>query len=100
MLCGRPRQHSHLQYSILHDLRCTPQPGSRQATYLVVSSRWIRLAPRVPAIILIMCLPLMHLTGSTWCGLATIIVYVVFLWESFAGLEKDWRWFEPKDEEE
>jgi hypothetical protein len=28
------------------------------------------------------------------------IVYVVFLWESFAGLEKDWRWFEPKDEEE
>jgi hypothetical protein len=67
---------------------------------LVVSSRWIRLAPRIPAVVLIMCLPLMHLTGSRWCGLAFIIVYIVFLWETFAGLEKGWRWVEPRDEEE
>jgi len=65
---------------------------------LVVSSRWLRILPRVPAIALIMCLPLMHLNGSSWCGLACIVVYAVFLWETFAGLEKGWMWLEPKDE--
>ncbi len=67
---------------------------------LVVNSRWIRLAPRVPAIALIMCLPLMNLTGSSWCGLACIVTYVVFLWEVFAGMEKDWKWLQPKDNED
>jgi ABC-type Fe3+ transport system permease subunit len=66
---------------------------------LVINSRWIRLLPRIPAIVLIMCLPLMHLTGSEWCGLACIVVYVVFMWETFAGLEKGWMWLEPKDED-
>jgi hypothetical protein len=59
---------------------------------LVVNSRWIRLAPRVPAVVLIMCLPLMNLSGSSWCGFATIIIYAIFLWETYAGLERGWRW--------
>jgi hypothetical protein len=67
---------------------------------LVINSRWLRLGARVPAIIVIMCLPLMNLSGSSWCGLATIVIYVVFLWEAFAGLEKDWKWFQPKDHED
>jgi len=65
---------------------------------LVISSRWLRILPRIPAIVLIMCLPLIHLNGSEWCGLACIVVYAVFLWETFAGMEKGWRWLEPKDE--
>jgi len=67
---------------------------------LVVDSRWIRLAPRVPAIVLIMCLPLMDLSGSAWCGFACIVIYAVFLWETYAGLEKDWKWIQTKDEVE
>lgn len=67
---------------------------------LVVDSRWIRLAPRVPAIVLIMCLPLMNLSGSAWCGFACIVIYVVFLWEAFAGLEKDWKWIQTEGEVE
>jgi hypothetical protein len=65
---------------------------------LVINSRWIRVAPRFPAMALILCLPLMQLSGSSWCGLASLVIYVVFLWEQYAGLEKDWRWFQPKEE--
>lgn len=75
------------------------RPLDRRNT-LVINSRYIRLAPRIPAIVLIMCLPLIHnLTGSLWCGGASIILAIVYIWESFAGLEKDWKFFEPKDEE-
>jgi len=67
---------------------------------LVVNSRYIRLAPRIPAIVLIMCLPLIHnFTGSSWCGGASIILALVYMWESFAGLEKDWKFFQPKGED-
>jgi hypothetical protein len=67
---------------------------------LVINSRWIRLAPRIPATVAIMCLPLIKdLTGSSWCGGVTLTVYAVFLWELVAGLEKDWKFFQPKDEE-
>jgi hypothetical protein len=65
---------------------------------LVINSRWIRLAPRIPAIVLIMCLPLFHLSGWSWCGLAPLILYIVFLWEFFAGMERGWKWFESKAE--
>jgi hypothetical protein len=67
---------------------------------LVINSRWIRLAPRFPAVVLIMCLPLIkNLTGSAWCGGACVVLWLVYLWETFAGLEKDWKFFQPKDEE-
>jgi hypothetical protein len=75
--------------------RSLDKPGT-----LVISSRWVRLAPRGPAIVLIMCLPLFHISGSTWCGTACLIVYAEFLWEWFGGLEKDWKWLEPKYEAE
>lgn len=66
---------------------------------LVVNSRLIRLAPRLPATALIICLPLIpNITGSIWCGAVVSLLYGVFLWEWMAGLERDWKFFEPKDE--
>lgn len=68
---------------------------------LIVNSRWIRLAPRVPAIAVLICLPLFdNLSGAGWCGGVTTTLYVVFLWEYFAGMEKNWTVMEPKDGEE
>jgi hypothetical protein len=66
---------------------------------LVVSSRWVRLAPRIPVIVVIVCLPLIkNLNGSSWCGGAVVVLYLLFTWEWLAGLEKNWTFFEPKDE--
>ena len=67
---------------------------------LLVNSRWIRLAPRIPGIILIVCLPLIKsLNAGTWCGAVASILYGVFLWEWMAGMEKDWKILEPKSED-
>jgi hypothetical protein len=67
---------------------------------LVINSRWIRVAPRIPAIVVIMCLPLVeNLAGQTWCGAVSFTLWLVFLWEMITGLEKGWKFFEPKDEE-
>lgn len=66
---------------------------------LLVNSRWVRLAPRIPAIIIIVCLPLLDgLTGSSWCGSVIVILCHVFFWEWIAGLEKYWKFLEPKQE--
>jgi hypothetical protein len=65
---------------------------------LLINSRWIRLAPRLPAVALIICLPLIpNLDAGIWCGAATSTLYVVFLWEWIAGLEKNWKLIEPKE---
>ena len=66
---------------------------------LVINSRLIRIAPRLPAIILILCLPLMpRMNGGNWCGVVVTVLYAVFMWEWVAGLEKDWQLFERKEE--
>jgi hypothetical protein len=65
---------------------------------LIVNSRWLRLAPRVPAIAIICCLPLFpHMSSTLWCGAATSILYVIFLWEWMSGMERDWKVLEPKE---
>lgn len=64
---------------------------------LFVSSRWIRMAPRLPAIALIVCLPLFQsLDAGSWCGVATSILYAVFLFEWMAGMERNWQVLEPR----
>ncbi|CZR61497.1 uncharacterized protein PAC_11394 [Phialocephala subalpina] len=64
---------------------------------LLVNSRRIRMAPRLPAIALIVCLPLFKsLNAGSWCGVSTSILYVVFLWEWMAGMERNWQILEPK----
>jgi hypothetical protein len=66
---------------------------------LVINSRLLRIAPRLPATIFIICLPLIPgMNGGNWCGAAVSLLYIIFLWEWLAGLERDWRFFEPKDE--
>jgi hypothetical protein len=66
---------------------------------LVINSRLIRIAPRLPATILIICLPLIpSMNGGTWCGAVVSVLYGVFMWEWIAGLERDWKIFESKDE--
>lgn len=66
---------------------------------LVVNSRLLRLAPRLPATVAIICLPLFkNMSGAAWCGAAIIIVYFLFLFESYAGMERNWKFFESKEE--
>jgi len=66
---------------------------------LVVNSRWIRMAPRIPIIAIICCLPLIKtITVSRWFGIVVCLLYVVFWWEWIAGLERNWQMLEPKDE--
>ncbi|KUJ19158.1 uncharacterized protein LY89DRAFT_683088 [Mollisia scopiformis] len=66
---------------------------------LLINSRWIRLAPRLPAVALIICLPLFKsLTAGAWCGASISILYGVFLWEWMAGMERNWQLIEPKEE--
>ena len=66
---------------------------------LVINSRLIRIAPRLPATVIIVCLPFIPgVDGSTWCSGAVSLIYCVFLWEWCGGLEKDWKVFESKYE--
>jgi ABC-type Fe3+-siderophore transport system permease subunit len=67
---------------------------------LLVNSRWVRLTPRIPGMAAIMCLPLFKsVTGAgTWCGAAVVTLYIIFFWEWVAGLERDFKFFEGKDE--
>lgn len=68
---------------------------------LIINSRWIRLAPRIPALAVICCLPLSeHLSGAGWCGGVTTTLYAVFLWEWIAGMERNWKLLEPIAESE
>lgn len=66
---------------------------------LVVNSRWVRLAPRLPGIAIIACLPLFDaIKGSRWCAGALVVLWALFLWEWIAGLERGWEFFEGRDE--
>ena len=66
---------------------------------LVINSRLLRLLPRLPATIFIICLPLLpRMEGGTWCGAAVSVLYGVFMWEWYGGLERDWTFFERKDD--
>jgi len=64
---------------------------------LLVNNRYIRLAPRLPVIVFIALLPLIKdMTGTWWCGMVVWALYALFFWELVAGLEKDWKFVEPK----
>lgn len=68
---------------------------------LVINSRLLRLAPRFPATVIIICLPLFkNMSGAVWCGAAVSILYIIFCFETFAGMERDWRFLEPKNEQD
>ncbi len=57
------------------------------------------MAPRLPAIAFIVCLPLFRsMDAAHWCGAATAILYGVFLWEWFVGMERNLKVLEPKGE--
>lgn len=46
----------------------------------------------------VICLPLFeNMNGGTWCGIAIIICYVLFLFESIAGMERNWKVVEPRE---
>jgi hypothetical protein len=65
---------------------------------LLINSRLIRLAPRLPAILVIVCLPMFKgMDGGTWCGVAVLICYTLFTFESIAGMERNWTLFEPRE---
>jgi len=67
---------------------------------LIINSRLIRLAPRVPAIVVICCLPLIDgLSGGAWTGGAASILYIVYTWEWIASLEKGFTLYEKRPED-
>jgi len=66
---------------------------------LVINSRILRLSVRLPAIVAIVCLPLFPtLSSSSWTGGAVTTLYIVFMFEWVAGLERNWRLVEPRDQ--
>lgn len=76
--------------------RSLDRPGT-----LWVSSRLVRLAPRFVVVVLILCLPLKDgIEGSEWVLWVVGMLYILLWWEWWAGLEKDWTFFEPKDGDE
>jgi hypothetical protein len=67
---------------------------------LIINSRLVRLAPRVPAIVVICCLPLIDgLSGGAWTGGAAVILYIVYTWEWIASLEKGFTLYERRPED-
>jgi hypothetical protein len=75
--------------------RCLDKPKT-----LIINSRLVRLAPRLPAIVVICCLPLIDgLSGGGWTGAATAILYILFSWEWLASLEKGFTLFERRLED-
>jgi hypothetical protein len=67
---------------------------------LIINSRLVRLAPRVPAIVVICCLPLIDgLSGGAWTGGAASILYIIYIWEWIASLEKGFTLYERRLED-
>jgi len=67
---------------------------------LIINSRLVRLAPRVPAIVVICCLPLIDgLSGGAWTGGAAAILYIIYMWEWIASLEKGFTLYERRLED-
>lgn len=64
---------------------------------LILSNRYLRLIPRVAAIIAFetMWLYDWHDPGAI-LGFMSLICWIVFLWESRVGMERGGGWFEPK----
>jgi hypothetical protein len=68
---------------------------------LLVSSRWIRMAPRIPLMAVICCLPLIEpLPSAEWFGITCSCMYGLFMWEWVAGLERHWQLLEPKSSDQ
>lgn len=66
---------------------------------LVINSRYIRLAPRLLGIVVIVCLPLFStIDGAKYFGAQLVVMFMLFLWEWFTGLEREWKWFESREE--
>ncbi|TVY41539.1 hypothetical protein LSUB1_G001995 [Lachnellula subtilissima] len=66
---------------------------------LLVNSRWLRIGGRLPIIVIICCLPLIKsLTPAMWIGIVVCLLYAVSFWEWIAGLERNWKLLEPKEE--
>lgn len=64
---------------------------------LRVGNRWVRLAPRMAATLVLATIWLHHFESpSAVLGLLLLIIWFVGLWEYFAGMEKDAKFFEPK----
>jgi hypothetical protein len=65
---------------------------------LLVDSRYIRMAPRAVACVIIMCLPAVNdISPSTFFGIILALLQCLILWEVVASMEKGAKWFEPKD---
>ena len=61
----------------------------------MVDNRYVRLAPRMCAMIVFFCLPLTGLNPKRYLAVMSTSMYLVMLVESLLGLEKGGRLVEP-----
>ena len=65
---------------------------------LLVGNRYVRMAPRLIAIIALAVLWIPEYTNPTEpLGVVLIIVYIVTTWEFIVSMDRDCKFFEPKD---
>lgn len=65
---------------------------------LIIGNNYIRMLPRMLGIIALAVAWLPQYNDpSEPLGVVLLIVFIVVMWEYFAGMDRDWRFFEPKD---
>ena len=63
---------------------------------LKVSSRCLRLLPRMLVIVIVMCLPIdQFLSPNLFLGIILALLLLCLNWEWFASLDRGGGWFEP-----
>lgn len=63
---------------------------------LKISSRYIRLLPRLLLVAIVICLPIdVHMAASTFLAIVVSLLSTCMLWEWFVSLERDGGFFEP-----
>jgi hypothetical protein len=73
--------------------RCLDGPGT-----LLISNRYIRLAPRAMLVVVLMCLPIKtDITTGSFLLIIMVLMLVINFWEHVVALEKGGRLFEPKE---
>lgn len=73
--------------------RCLDGPGT-----LLISNRYIRLAPRLMLVVVLMCLPIKtDITSKVFLLIILVMMLVVNFWEHVVALENGGGLFEPKE---
>jgi hypothetical protein len=63
---------------------------------LIVNNRYVRLAPRMAAVPVVVCLPVgQHLLPGSFIGILAAVMYFLIMWEKICTIEHGGAIFEP-----